>query len=446
MAKISVFGTGYVGLIAGACFAKYNNHVVCVDIDEKKIALLKSGKSPIYEPGLEDLLDEVIARRSIEFTTDAEYAISNSLLHFLCVGTPRNPDGSADLRYVFEVAKTIGKYMKDYAIVVDKSTVPPGTARAVKATIEDVLRARGVDIPFDVVSNPEFLREGSSVHDFLYPDRVVIGIESERAGKIMYDLYEPFVRNGNPRHVLATPESAEIVKLYANAALATKIVLNNEIARLCEAIGADIRDVVKGVGSDSRIGPKFLHPGPGYGGSCFPKDTEDLVFVGRKYNCPISIVERTIGSNEEQKQWCAEKIGRHYSGSLEGKVFGVWGLAFKAETDDMRESPAIPIIDYLIKHGAKVKAYDREAMEKAKKIFGDKIEYCPAKEDVIKEVDALVVVTNWDDFMGLDLEGLLSTASQLKDKVIFDFRNLYPNYLKELKANGIRWYGVGITQ
>lgn len=447
MAKISVFGTGYVGLIAGACFAKYNNKVICVDVDQKKIDLLKSGKSPIYEPGLEDILNEVIAKKNIEFTTDAKYAVENSQIHYVCVGTPTNPvDGSADLKYVFEVAKTIGDLIQDYAVVVDKSTVPVGTGRKVKEIIRKQLEARGVDIPYDVVSNPEFLREGSSVGDFMRPDRVVFGAETQKARDIISNLYEPFVRNGHPIISMESLESAEMTKYAANAFLAMKLAFNNQLARLCELVGADIRDVANGYGSDSRIGKQFLIPGPGYGGSCFPKDTQALAFTGKELGLPMTLTEETIKANEAQKEWCAEKISKHYQGKLENKVFGIWGLAFKKNTDDMRDSSAITVINYLLDHGAKVRVHDQEAMENARKIFGDNITYCPTKEEVLKDSDSLVIMTEWGEYEYSDLETLLGVGNALKDKTIFDFRNMNSSYKEGLKKNGIKWYGVGITQ
>jgi len=447
MTKIAVFGTGYVGLIAGACFAKYNNHVICVDIDKEKVEKLNAGQIPIYEPGLKDILDEVIAKKNIEFTTDAEYAIKNSLVHYICVGTPTNPvDGSADLKYVFKVAEEIGNLITDYAIIVDKSTVPVGTGKKVKEIIKRQLDARGISVPYDVVSNPEFLREGSSVKDFLYPDRVVVGVEGSKAADVLKQLYEPFTRNGNPIIVMDSLESAEMTKYAANAFLAMKIAFNNQLARLSELVGADIRDVVKGYGSDSRIGKQFLYPGPGYGGSCFPKDTKALAVTGIEKGLLMTLTEETIRSNEAQKEWCAEKIAKHYQGNIVNRIFAIWGLAFKAKTDDMRDSSAITIIDYLLKNGADVQVHDPEALENARKIFGEGIKYCATKEEALEGSDSLIVLTEWDDYRFSDLGGILGVASSLNDKTIFDFRNLYPQYKNELKANGINWYGVGITQ
>lgn len=447
MTKISIFGTGYVGLIAGVCFAKNNNKVICVDVDLDRIEKLKQGIPPIYEPGLTELLNETISKGMIEFTQDSEYAVKNSKIHFICVGTPTNlEDGSADLKYVFKVAETIGKYIDNYAIIVDKSTVPVGTGKKVKSIINNELLARKVNVEFDVVSNPEFLREGSSVKDFLYPDRIVIGTESDKAAEIMQHLYEPMTRNGNPIIVTKKMESAELIKYGANAFLANKIAFINELARLTEAVGADIREVTQGMGTDSRISPKFMYPGPGYGGSCFPKDTKALAVTGREYNSILSHVERTIESNEEQKEWCAKKILKHFDENVKGKTFGIWGLAFKANTDDMRDSSSITIINRLLERGANVRVHDPEAMKNAKMIFGDKITYCENKYEVLNNCDAFVIMTEWPDYRVSDFQTLQSIIESLKEPVIFDFRNLYDKYKDQLKEVGIRWYGIGITQ
>jgi len=447
MARLSVFGSGYVGLVAGVCFAEHNNHVICVDVDLERVEMLKRGECPIFEPGLTELLKKVIARGNIEFTADAEYAIKKSDIHFICVGTPTNQiDDSADLSYVFEVAKTIGKYMQEYSIIVDKSTVPVGTGQKVNDIILEQLNLRGVSVQFDVVSNPEFLREGSSVKDFIYPDRVVIGCADEKAALVMKHLYEPMTRNGNPIIVTKKLESAELIKYGANAFLANKISFVNELANLCEAVGADIREVTRGMGTDSRISPQFIYPGPGYGGSCFPKDTKALSITGKKYGVDMNHVNITINSNEAQKLWCAKKIGVHYNGNLNGKVIGVWGLAFKANTDDMRDSSAIVVIKYLLENGAIVKVYDPEAMKNARNIFGDSVQYCSSRECVLENSDALVVLTEWLDFRMPDYLTLRKFVLGLRDKVIFDFRNLYAMYKDDLRSDEIQWYGVGIVQ
>ena len=447
MAKISIFGTGYVGLIAGVCFAKHNNKVICVDIDPIRIEKLKQGVPPIYEPGLKEMLDETLANGMIEFTQDSEYAIKNSKIHFICVGTPTNEiNDSADLKYVFKVAEIIGKYINEYSIIVDKSTVPVGTGKKVQAIIEQQLQKRSLNIKFDIVSNPEFLREGSSVKDFLYPDRVVIGAEGNKAAEIMQQLYEPMTRNGNPIIITKKIESAELIKYGANAFLANKIAFVNELARLAEAVGADIREVTHGMGTDSRISPKFMYPGPGYGGSCFPKDTKALAVTGREFNSPMLQIERTIKSNEEQKEWCAQKIFNHYRGNVAGKTLGIWGLAFKANTDDMRDSSSITVINKLLNAGAKIKVHDPEAMENAKSIFGDKISYYENKYEVLNKCDGFIILTEWSDYRISDFDTLKCILEPLTEPVIFDFRNLYDKYKESLKQIGIKWYGIGVIQ
>jgi UDPglucose 6-dehydrogenase len=452
MANISIFGTGYVGVVTGACFAQYNNKVICVDVDPNKIAMLKDGKSPIYEPGLEELLQNAITNKAIEFTFDPEYAIHNSDYDFVCVGTPTLPDGDADLTYVFNVAKEIGRHLNHYSLIIDKSTVPVGTGRQVMRIIREQLQERGVKVPFDVVSNPEFLKEGEAIEDFMRPERVVIGTNTKKALQKMKALYAPFIINDKPL-IDTNLETAELIKYASNGFLSMKIDYINQLARLCEKIGANVSDVRRGMGTDSRIGDKFLHAGPGYGGSCFPKDTNAMAATGRKHVSRIPSIETTIQDNEYHKQWCAEKIAAHYSSkgeSLEGKTFALWGLAFKAKTDDMRDSSSITMINYLLDHHAKIRAHDPEAIENARKLFGERIVYCTDKEEALSGSDALIVMTDWKHYRVNDLETLVRFGNSVGDRTIFDFRNLYydrkTQFPKKLKSQGITWLGVGISQ
>ena len=431
--NISVIGTGYVGLVAGACLADLGNNVICVDNNEAKINQLKKGVIPIFEPGLEELVRTNEGR--LEFSVDLYSAVQKSEVCFIAVGTPQDKDGSADLRYVLEVAKSIAKAMNGYKVIVDKSTVPVGTAEKVAEIIR-----QNTDYEFDVVSNPEFLKQGNAVDDFLYPDRVVIGSNSEKASKIMQDIYSPFLRTAN-RIIIMDVKSAEMTKYAANSFLATKISFINEIANLCEKVGADAEMVRIGISTDSRIGNKFLFPGLGYGGSCFPKDVKALIKTGEENNCEMSIIKSADNTNKMQRQLFIDKITNRFGQDLKGKTFAIWGLSFKPKTDDMREAPAITVINSLLERGAKIKAYDPKATEVAKTIFGDKITYSEKSYYALTDADALIVLTEWNEFRRPDFEKIKAT---LKSSVIFDGRNLY-NVVR-LKEMGIEYYCIGKNQ
>ena len=439
MVKIAVIGTGYVGLVSGACLADFGNTVVCVDTDGKKIQKLRDGGIPIFEPGLDEVVKRTVEAKRLSFTTDASSAIAASEVVFIAVGTPPADDGSADLTYVEAAARDIGRAMDGYRVIVDKSTVPIGTARKVQLWVSEELARRGVEYGFDVVSNPEFLREGTAVYDFMHPDRVVLGVESERARELMRSLYRVLYLNETP-FIETGLESAEMIKYAANAFLAVKITYINEIANLCEKVGADVKAVAIGMGKDGRIGSKFLHPGPGYGGSCFPKDTKALADIAAKVGEPISIVEATIKANEKQKLRMVDKI-ENTLGNLEGKTLAVLGLAFKQNTDDMRESPAIAIIEGLVAKGANINAFDPKAMKEAIwRLNGleDHIKYCLDEYDTMIDADALIILTEWNQFRNLDFE---KTKKLLKKAVLFDLRNLY-NF-KELESYGFDYLSVG---
>ena len=445
--NICVIGTGYVGLVAGTCFAESGNDVTCVDIDAKKIDRLNNGDVPIYEPGLEELIKRNKEDGRLKFTTDLSAAVKESLICFIAVGTPPGEDGSADLKYVLEVARGIGRAMDGYRVIVDKSTVPVGTADKVKAAVRSELQKRGVSYEFDVVSNPEFLKEGAAIDDFMKPDRVVIGVDGKKAAELMEELYSPFVRTNKPVLVMDV-KSAEMTKYAANAMLATKISFINEIANLCELVGADVANVRRGIGSDSRIGFEFLFPGVGYGGSCFPKDVQAIIRTGSEYGYDLKILKAVEAVNYRQKEVLVDRILRHFEGSgvrgqgsakpLEGKIIGVWGLSFKPRTDDMREAPAITIINRLLEAGAKVKAHDPEAMDEARKVFGDRIEYVKDNYEVVRDADALVVITEWNEFRRPNFDRM---KSLMKSPVIFDGRNIYEP--KEMKEHGFIYYGIG---
>lgn len=430
--NISVIGTGYVGLVAGACLADLGNNVICVDNNEAKINQLKKGVIPIFEPGLEELVRTNANEGRLEFSVDLYSAVQKSEVCFIAVGTPQDKDGSADLRYVLEVAKSIAKAMNGYKVIVDKSTVPVGTAEKVAEIIR-----QNTDYEFDVVSNPEFLKQGNAVDDFLYPDRVVIGSNSEKASKIMQDIYSPFLRTAN-RIIIMDVKSAEMTKYAANSFLATKISFINEIANLCEKVGADAEMVRIGISTDSRIGNKFLFPGLGYGGSCFPKDVKALIKTGEENNCEMSIIKSADNTNKMQRQLFIDKITNRFGQDLKGKTFAIWGLSFKPKTDDMREAPAITVINSLLERGAKIKAYDPKATEVAKTIFGDKITYSEKSYYALTDADALIVLTEWNEFRRPDFEKIKAT---LKSSVIFDGRNLY-NVVR-LKEMGIEYYCIG---
>ncbi|MCB9183305.1 MAG: UDP-glucose/GDP-mannose dehydrogenase family protein [Flavobacteriales bacterium] len=430
--NIAVVGTGYVGLVTGTCFAETGNHVVCVDIDANKVQMMKDGKVPIYEPHLDVLFERNIRQGRLSFTTDLASAIKDAQIIFLALPTPPGEDGSADLKYVLGVADDLGKIITDYKVIVDKSTVPVGTAEKVHAALA---RNAKEDL-FDVVSNPEFLREGFAVDDFLKPDRVVVGTSSDRARKVMEDLYKPFVRQGNPI-IFMDERSAELTKYAANAFLATKITFMNEIANFCERVGADVDKVRIGMGTDTRIGKRFLFPGIGYGGSCFPKDVQALAKSGNDAGYTFQIIKSVMEVNEQQKTSIIPKIKGHY-GNLAGKRFALWGLAFKPDTDDIREAPALYVIEELVKAGASVTAFDPEAMANVKKLMGDKVTFAKDEYDALQGADALIIATEWALFRTPDFNRV---ASSLKDKVIFDGRNLYE--LDEMQKLGFTYMSVG---
>jgi len=422
--NIAVVGTGYVGLVTGTCLAETGNHVICVDINIEKVKQMQAGVVPIYEPHLDQLFERNIKQGRLTFTTDLAAAIESAKVIFLALPTPPGEDGSADLSYILGVANDLGKIIKDYKVIVDKSTVPVGTADKVREAIK-----KNTKVPFDVVSNPEFLREGFAVDDFLKPDRVVIGASSEKAKKTMEELYKPYVRQGNPI-IFMDERSAELTKYAANAFLATKITFMNEIANLCEKLGADVDSVRIGIGSDERIGKRFLFPGIGYGGSCFPKDVQALARSAKEVNYDFKILDSVMHINEKQKTIILPKIKKYFDGNLKGKKIAVWGLAFKPDTDDIREAPALYIIEALLKEGANIIAYDPEAMANVKKLLGDKIGYANDEYEALKGADALLIATEWSLFRTPDFEKL---AKLLRTKVIFDGRNLYGvNQMKEL--------------
>lgn len=434
MKKIAVVGTGYVGLVTGTCFAETGNQVVCVDIDANKVERMRNGEIPIYEPHLDVLFERNIKANRLSFTTNLEDGIKDAEIIFLALPTPPGEDGSADLRYILGVADDLGKILTDYKVIVDKSTVPVGTAEKVHAAI-----AKNATVDFDVVSNPEFLREGFAVDDFMKPDRVVIGTSSERAEKVMEQLYKPFVRQGNPI-IFMDEKSAELTKYAANSFLATKITFMNEIANFCELVGADVDKVRIGIGSDDRIGKRFLFPGIGYGGSCFPKDVQALVNSGNENGFSFEILKAVMNVNEEQKTVLFPKMLNFFRGDLKGKKIALWGLAFKPDTDDIREAPALYMIDALVNAGASVCAYDPEAMSNVKGLIGDKITYAENEYIALENADALLICTEWGVFRNPDFDhiGIL-----LKDKVIFDGRNLFE--VQEMNEKGFYYSSIGRT-
>lgn len=440
--KIAIVGTGYVGLVTGTCFAELGVDVTCVDTDKTKIDRLVDGIIPIYEPNLELLVEKNHKAGRLHFTTSLPDALTEAEIVFIAVGTPPGEDGSADLQYVMQVAKTIGENIDKYLLVVTKSTVPVGTSQKVKKAIQTELDKRGVSaqVEFDVASNPEFLKEGNAIEDFMRPDRVVVGVESERAEKLMTKLYKPLLLN-NFRVMFMDIASAEMTKYAANAMLATRISFINDVANLCEAIGADVNMVRKGIGADSRIGHKFLYPGCGYGGSCFPKDIKALIQTGKESGYRMNILEAVDQVNEKQKGVLMEKLIRHFGSveNLKGKQIAVWGLAFKPGTDDMREAPALVLIAQLLQAGAKVTAYDPVAMDEAKRILGDQISYASDAYDALPDADALVLVTEWKEFRMPSWKVIKRT---LKEPVIIDGRNIYDK--KELQDSGFHYYGIGI--
>ncbi len=438
--KITVVGTGYVGLVTGTCFAETGMDVTCVDIDKEKIDKLNNGIVPIYEPGLNRLLERNIGKKRLHFTTDISTGLKDCEVVFIAVGTPPDEDGSADLQYVLNVAKNIGEYMEDYLVVVTKSTVPVGTAKKVKAAVRDSLDKRGAGIQFDVASNPEFLKEGAAINDFMKPDRIVIGIESEKAEEKMRRLYKPFLLNGHPIVFMDIP-SAEMTKYAANSMLATRISFMNDIANLCELVGADVNLVRKGIGSDPRIGNKFLYPGIGYGGSCFPKDVKALIKTAKQFNYTMQVLESVEEVNKEQKLLLYRKLDKHYDGNLSGKNIAIWGLSFKPETDDMREAPSLALIDKLIQNGCKVKAYDPQAVPEAKRIMGDKIEYSQDQYEALIDADCLLILTEWQEFRFPNFKVM---QKLMKDHVIFDGRNILDP--QEIKEMGFQYRGIGLRE
>ena len=435
--KISVIGTGYVGLVSGTCFSQTGVDVVCVDVDEMKINKLNNGQIPIYEPGLEDIFKYNVEKGRLSFTTNLKESLTDSEAVFIAVGTPPGEDGSADLKYVLSVAREIGRSIDHYMVVVTKSTVPVGTSMKVKAAIQQELDQRNSDITFDVASNPEFLKEGSAVDDFLKPDRIVVGIESQEAEKVMKKLYKPFLLNGHPI-LFMDISSSEMTKYAANSMLATKISFMNDIANLCELVGADVSMVRKGIGSDARIGNKFIYPGTGYGGSCFPKDVHALVRTAEEYGHSLDILKAVEAVNYRQKSVLIAKIKSHFGSDFKGLKFGIWGLSFKPKTDDMREAPSLVIIDILLREGASVVAYDPVAMEEAQHILGDKIVFAKDEYDACIDADALIVVTEWAEFRTPNFRVI---EKLLKSKTIFDGRNIYePEEMQEMNFN---YYSIG---
>lgn len=437
--QLAVIGSGYVGLVTGACFAEMGNDVICVDNDNKKIEMLLKGQIPIYEPGLEDMVKRNAREHRLSFTTDIKTAVEKSQIIFIAVGTPPDEDGSADLQYVLAVSRDIATHMNGYKVVVDKSTVPVGTAELVKKEMQKALDARNCAYTFNVVSNPEFLKEGAAIDDFMKPDRVVVGVDTEAVGEIMRELYMPFNMNSDRVIVMSIP-SAEMTKYAANAMLATKISFMNEIAILCEKLGADVNEVRHGIGSDSRIGYKFIYPGVGYGGSCFPKDVKALIHMAKKVGVDPKVMSAVEDRNDEQKHVLVTKVKQHFGDDLSGKTFAVWGLAFKPQTDDMREAPSIVIIDGLIEAGAKVIAYDPVAMSEARHRLGDiaGLSYAANQYDALNQADALLLITEWHQFRHPDFDKI---KSLLKTRIIFDGRNQYdPEHLRQ---SGFTYYGIG---
>ena len=438
MQKITVIGTGYVGLIAGLGFAKWGNEVVCLDVVPEKIEKLQNGICPIYEPGAEVQLSDGLSSGRLRFTCDVKEAVEHGDLIFIAVGTPEAPDGSADMKYVYSAVDEIADHMRSYKLVVDKSTVPVGTARSLKARMAARLRSLGKEIPFDVASNPEFLREGRAVGDFNNPDRIVLGVASEKAERLLRELYKVFSRSNKPV-VVTTPETAEMIKYASNAFLATKITFINEIANLCEQVGANALEVAAAMGKDGRISPKFLHPGPGYGGSCFPKDTKALADTGAKYGAPMTVVESVIRANQRQKELAAQKITNRFP---QGGVIALLGLSFKPETDDIRESPAVEIARALLADGCyTLRMYDPKALDNAKRALGTPANavWCSSAQETMQGADALVIATEWAEFSALDFD---EVKAALRQPVFFDLRNVY--HKAEAEAAGLEYHGTGV--
>lgn len=437
--KVTIFGSGYVGLVTGTCLAEVGNDVLCADIDENKIDMLNNGEVPIYEPGLEKLIRENVEADRLGFTSDIPKAVEHGLYHFIAVGTPPDEDGSADLQYVLDVARSIGENMDEYKVIINKSTVPVGTADKVRDTVADVLKSRGKNMEFDMVSNPEFLKEGAAIEDFMKPDRIVIGTDNSHTEALMKSLYTPFNRN-HDIIISMDIRSSELTKYAANAMLATKISFMNELANLAEYLDADVEHVRLGIGSDARIGYHFIYPGAGYGGSCFPKDVQALRRTAKEVGYDTDMLEAVENVNNRQKQLLFKKINKHFNGDLKGKVFALWGLAFKPKTDDMRDAPSRVLIEALIQAGATVQAYDPEAMKEAARIYQDEPGLTLVKnaDAALENADALCVLTEWKEFWMPDFD---EVKSKLKHPVIFDGRNIYDPVL--LKDKGFNYYGIG---
>ncbi len=431
--NIAVIGTGYVGLVTGACFSSSGNKVTCVDIDEGKIRSLLTGKVPFYEPGLEEMVKSNLEEGRISFTTDIKAAIENSYIIFIAVGTPQSEDGTADIKYVLDVARQIGKYINDYKVVVTKSTVPVGTTEKVRDVIKSL-----TEVEFDIASNPEFLKEGAAVEDFLKPERVVIGVESKKAGEILKELYLPFMRSWNRSNVVSI-RSSEMSKYASNAMLATRISFMNEMANLCEAAGVNVSDVRSVMGSDRRIGRHFLFPGLGYGGSCFPKDVKALINTAEQFGCKLRVCSAVDDINKDQRVRFFNKISNYYGGDLKDKVFAMWGLSFKPNTDDIRESPALFLVDKLLESGASIVVHDPAALDNVKSIYGDRIKYAHSNYDACSGADSIIVSTEWSEYRQPDL---MKVASLVNGRVIFDGRNLYSR--EKLENMGFEYIAVGI--
>jgi len=436
--RITIVGTGYVGLVTGACFSEVGIDVTCVDIDKKKIENLKNGIIPIYEPGLEKMVQRNVEKSRLHFSTNLADSLIDVDVVFSAVGTPPGEDGSADLQYVLSVAREVGEHMNNYTLIITKSTVPVGTAEKVRKVMNEALAKRNSNIEFDVASNPEFLKEGDAVNDFLKPDRIVVGVDSDRAQELMKRLYKPFTMNGHPV-IFMDIVSAEMTKYAANAMLATKISFMNDIANLCEIVGANVNMVRRGIGSDRRIGKYFIYPGTGYGGSCFPKDVKAIIKTADEYGYSMEVLKSVEEVNEKQKSTLVSKALRYFDKDLKGKTFGIWGLSFKPQTDDMREAPSLVIIYKLIAAGASVKVYDPVAMEEAKKDLGDKVEFCKDQYEAIIDVDGLFLITEWPEFKFPNIKIM---KKLMAGNVIFDGRNIYD--AKEMDENGIDYFGIGV--
>lgn len=435
--KIAVVGTGYVGLVSGTCFAEMGADVTCIDVNKHKIEMLRSGQIPIYEPGLEELVARNVADGRLRFSTELGECLDDVEIVFSAVGTPPDEDGSADLRYVLEVAREFGRKINRYTLLVTKSTVPVGTAQKVKEAVSEELAARGVEVEFDVASNPEFLKEGDAIDDFMKPDRVVVGVESERARQLMERLYKPFMMN-NYRMIFTDVASAEMIKYAANSMLATRISFMNDIANLCEIVGADVNMVRKGIGADVRIGSKFLYPGCGYGGSCFPKDVKALIRTAEQRGYRMQVLEAVEAVNERQKGILYEKFVREFDGEVAGRCVAMWGLSFKPETDDMREAPSLVLIERLLAAGCRVRVFDPIAMDEARRRLGDSVEYCESKYEALDGADALMIVTEWKQFR---LPNWARVAEAMKGGVVIDGRNIYDRH--EVEAVGLKYLRIG---